>query len=81
MTDLPLALSIAGSDPIVARFDLEEHERASLGAGVEIEKLGSIELGPTWRGLCRLRFADRPDLASAETILLPAGAKFTLLAE
>ncbi len=66
---------------ITVTFDLEEHERSELGAGVQLERVGSIDLDTSWRGVCTLRFADRPDLANVEIILLPEGAKFTLLAE
>jgi len=75
-------IEIAGARPgvpIPVRFEVEAHARAQLGAGVQLDRIGPIDLDGSWRRICTLRFADRADLADAGTILLPAGARFTLL--
>jgi hypothetical protein len=65
--------------PIRLRLAVEEHRKADLGAGVVLTKVGSVELDESMKKICRLRFAERPDVVTGETVLLPAGATFTLL--
>jgi len=66
-------------EPIRIWLAVEEHRRSELGAGVVVTRVGSVELDESMQELATLRFAKRPDIAPGDTVLLPAGATFTVL--
>jgi RNA polymerase sigma factor (sigma-70 family) len=61
------------------RCDLEAHPKSELGAGLEITEIAGVRPEGRPPYLQRLRFADEPALATAETIYIPKDAKFTVL--
>jgi len=67
--------------PLTIAFQLKEHPRAELGAGVELTRVGTIELDANFRKALTLRFARRTELAALDTIWLPANCAFTVLPE
>jgi RNA polymerase sigma-70 factor (ECF subfamily) len=66
-------------EPLRLHFLVEEHQKADLGAGVELVRVGTFELEEALRKATALRFDRRTDLAQEESILLPVGAEWTIL--
>jgi hypothetical protein len=68
----------AADRPIVIRCDLEPQPKSALGAGVEITELGGQDVKGLWPRLLCHRFAEGQKNGS-DSILLPKGARFTVL--
>src|SRR5262249_53642912 len=66
-------------EAVKLRFTLEEQRKTELGKGVVLPRIGGVDLDDMQQKVCTLRFADRPDLVPGDTVLLPVGAKFTVL--
>lgn len=64
--------------PIVIRCELEPHPRSALGAGIEITELGGHDVKGLWPRLLNYRFAEQAK-SGGDSVLLPKGAKFTVL--
>jgi hypothetical protein len=68
-----------GHGELALRCELEPHAKTDLGAGFDIVGIEGMPAGRDSESLFRLRFTDVPTFAKFETILLPRGARFTLL--